>query len=192
MDIADRDRERVDAALALEALGLPRRRDARWRAIDVPDDADFALDGDAGAARCFNDARGERDVVVKRQPGAVDHHRGEARIDPLAALLKRRRVIDVADDRNVGAIRQRAENLAEYRRRRVAPTARAGLQDDWDTRLLGGLYISARVLPAMHNKTSNSASLRDGLVEDLTERRCRHLNFAIMSLMPGIVSIWWA
>ena len=165
MDIADRDRERIDAALALEALGFPRRRHARWRAIDVPDHANFALDGDAGAARCFNDARGERDVVVKRQPGAVDHHRGEARIDPLAALLKRRR---------------------------VAPTARAGLQDDRDTRLLGGLYISARVLPAMHNKTSNSASLRDGLVEDLTERRCRHLNFAIMSLMPGIVSIWWA
>ena len=55
--------------------------------------------------------------------------------------------------------------------------------------LLRGLDIGPRIFPAEHDEAGDGALLRDGAAKNLGKRRGGHLNFAIMSLMPGIVSI---
>ena len=85
----------------------------------------------------------------------------------LAAFLERRRVINVADDGNRGAVGERPEHLSQDRRRRVSPTARPSLQDDRNTGLLRGLDISARVLPAEDDKARDGAPLGDRAAQDL-------------------------
>ena len=139
--------------------------------------------------RDFDHAAGERDILLERQLRAVDHHRGEAFANAGAAFLPRVGVIDVQRDGNARGFGEGAKHLAQHRNRGVAAGARPRLQDDGQPRLFRRLDEGARILPALHDQTRDAEAAGHRQFQHLVERCDTHLNFAIMSLMPGMVSI---
>ena len=92
VDAADRDREPVAAGLPHEALRLGHVGEAlaageellvgRHRpGLVAHHRAQLGLARHAGAVGQLGGLAGGRDVVIQRQPRAVDHHRAEAQID---------------------------------------------------------------------------------------------------------------
>ena len=49
--------------------------------------------------------------------------------------------------------------------------------------------VGTHIFPAETNETRDGVAVSFGRLKNFGERRESHLNFAIMSLMPGIVSI---
>ncbi len=82
-----------------------------------------------------------------------------------------------------------AEHFPQDRHRRVLAAAGTGLQDDRDAGFVCRLDIGAGIFPTKHDEPGNRVATGHRRLQDLRQRGCGHLNFAIMSLMPGIVSI---
>jgi hypothetical protein len=85
----------------------------------------------------FGDARGLRDVLRQRLARAVEHQRGEAAVERLAAFVDGVAVVEMGDDRH-HALGQVPEHRAQDRQRRMRPAGRPGLQDDRRALGLGG------------------------------------------------------
>ena len=98
-------------------------------------------------------------------------------------------VVQMRHNRNAGGVGQTAKHRRQHRQRCIGATSRPGLQDHGPAFGLGRIDIGPRIFPAKHDQTRNGGVLVQGGQQDLTEGGNRHLNFAIMSLMPGIVSI---
>jgi hypothetical protein len=127
---------------------------------------------------------------VERLARTVEHQRGEAAVERLAAFLEGVAVIEMGDDRNGRVFGQMTEHLAKDRQRRVRPARRAGLQDHRQALGFGGGHIGAHVLPAERHQPRHRIALLERRLKHFRECCNAHLNFATMSLMPGIVSIW--
>ena len=107
----------------------------------------------------------------------------------LRAGLKRCGMVDMADHRHARLIGQMPEHSAEHRNGRVSARARPRLQNDRAAGLLRRLDKSCRILPAKHHEAGYSITAGHGGAQHIAQVCRRHRNFAIMSLMPGIVSI---
>jgi hypothetical protein len=127
---------------------------------------------------------------VERLARTVEHQRGKATVERFAAFLEGVAVIEMGDDRNGRVFSEMTEHLAKNRQRRVRPARRAGLQDHRQALGLAGSYIGAHVLPAERDQPRHRIPLLERRLQDFRECGDAHLNFATMSLMPGIVSIW--
>ena len=111
-------------------------------------------------------------------------------VNALGAFVQRHCVVNVADDRDACLLGERSEHFAEYFDRHVLAAAGAGLKDKRQRQRLGGLGKGERVLPAQNNKARKRAVAAQRRREDVGERCNSHLNLAIMSLIPGMVSTW--
>ena len=54
---------------------------------------------------------------------------------------------------------------------------------------LGGRYVGAHILPTKRDQTGHGISASQRRLQNVGQGDEAHLNFAIISLMPGIVSI---
>ena len=128
---ADGDREGVDAGLLDEVLDFLRLGVigvlGRDIVLDAGEHAELAFDRDIVLLRMgeVDDLLGERDVLVVGQVRAVDHDRGEARLDAALAELEAVAVVEVEGDRDI-----EAELLGVSRRR---PWPYSGAWSDWRT-----------------------------------------------------------
>ena len=101
---ADADREAVHARAAdklLRFVGIGLRAFRPFDdevALFADQLAEFAFHADAEGMRIFHNPLGQRDVLFKRQRGAVDHHGRVSRVDRLNALFVRSAVIEVQRD----------------------------------------------------------------------------------------------
>ena len=129
------------------------------------------------------------DVLLQRLARAVEHQRREPAVERDLAFLKRITVVQMGDHWDRGVLGQVTEHLAQNGQRRVFAAAGAGLQDHWGVFGLGGGHVGAHVFPAQGNKAAHGITLFISGGQDVFQRDEGHLNFAIMSLMPGIVSI---
>ena len=109
--------------------------------------------------------------------------------DPRNAFFQRRGMVDVAGNRNAGLFGEMAQHTPQHGHGRMAPAAGPRLQDHGETRVVRRLDEGNRILPAQHNKASDGIAPRLRGMKKLVQGGDGHLNFAIMSLMPGIVSI---
>ena len=96
----------------------------------------------------------------------------------------------MGDHRHAGILGQMAEHPAQHRQRRVRPARWPRLQDHRRALGFGGGHIGAHVLPAQRHQTGNRIAMLQGRLQDVGKGRDTHLNFATISLMPGMVSIW--
>ena len=189
MQVADGDGKRIGPAFGGKARGLGRVGPARRAPPDGADKAQFRLDRHAcgmGEGRDFCRAG---DVFVQGQHGAVEHDRGEARVDGAGALLGAVPVIEMGHHGDRRLFAQGAEHRAQYRQRRVSAAAGAGLQDDGGSFRLGGGDEGQGIFPAQHDKARHGGAARQRRAQHVGQRHEGHLNLAIMSLIPGIVSI---
>ena len=109
-------------------------------------------------------------------------------VDACPALLQRGGMVDVAGNGNPRLLREMAEHGAENRQWRVAARPRARLQHDGLAGLVGCFREGQRIFPAQHHEPRHGMVAGGGGIEKLAQRGDGHLNFAIMSLMPGMVS----
>ncbi len=72
----------------------------------------------------------------------------------------------------------------------MGAAARPGLQDDGAALGLGRADIGHGILPPQHDKARDGGAVGKAGAQDIRKGGEGHLNLAIMSLMPGIVSIW--
>ena len=100
------------------------------------------------------------------------------------------RVIEMGDDGHAGAFCQIAEHRAQHGQGRMGAASRPRLKDHGAAQLFGGGDIGAHVFPAKRDQPAHGKAVAQGRLQNVRERGERHLNLAIMSLMPGIVSIW--
>jgi hypothetical protein len=187
VDVADRDRHRIDPGLAGETSGVLRVGAGRGLALGIADEADFTLAGDARRTGYPGDRGSLVDVLRHGFARAVEHHRGEAAIDRLAAFPGRIAVVEMSDNRDGSGLAERAEHGAEHGERGMRPAAGARLQDYGSAFGLGRRHIGARVLPAQHHESGNGIAVLQGRLQNLGQRRQRHLNFATISMIPGMV-----
>src|SRR5579871_2152177 len=192
MKIAYGDSQGVDAGLLLEQPRISGRGRLRGSPIDIADSSDLSFDGHSRGARSFDDAPGQSDILGEREPRAIDHHRREAIVDSFGAFANGSRMIDMADHRYLGRIREGTKHLSEQRDWHVPPTGRSRLQDDGRPGVFRRMNVGARILPAQNNKAGDRPTLFRRASQHIRKCGGGHRNFAIISLMPGIVSIWSA
>jgi hypothetical protein len=93
----------------------------------------------------------------------------------------------MGDDGHIDAVGEVAEHRAQHRERRVRAAGGARLQDHRRALGLRGHGIGAHVLPAEADEARHRVAVPDRGAQDLGEGRECHLNFATMSMIPGIV-----
>ena len=71
----------------------------------------------------------------------------------------------------------------------MGAAAGAGLQDDRRAFRLGGGDKGKGIFPAQHDKARHGGAARQRRAQHIGQRHEGHLNLAIISLIPGIVSI---
>ena len=187
--IADRHRQRVHTGFQDKAGGFVGVGRARNLPCVVADVTQFRLDRDAKPVRHCHDFGGTVDIGLQRQRRAVIHHRGKAAVDGLTAQRKVAGVIKMGDNRHKCCFGQTAKHRAKHWQRRVGTASGAGLQNDRTRFGLGGGDIGARILPAQHHQTGHRSAIGQAGAQHLGKAGDRHLNLAIMSLIPGMVSI---
>ena len=169
-----------------------RRGRDRGRAAGIADDPEFRLDRYPRLAGKRHHFGRPGHVPGERKGGSVEHDRGEAAVDRRLADLGPFPVIEVRDDRNACPLSQRTEHRPHHGERGMPAAVRAGLQDDGLALGLGRLDEGHGVLPAENHQAGDRAALRERGPKHLGQGGHGHLNFATMSLIPGIVSTWWA
>ena len=70
----------------------------------------------------------------------------------------------------------------------MRPASRPCLQDDRQAEVFGRGNKGPRVFPSQDHETRHGIALLQGGPQNLGQRRPCHLNFAIIFLIPGIVS----
>lgn len=110
-------------------------------------------------------------------------------VDALATFINRVGVVNVANDLGSGLLGKMPEHFAENWHGHILSAARTCLKNDGQSGFVCRFDEGAGFFPAEYNKPHDRAALAHGRQEYIVERCDRHLNFAIMSLMPGIVSI---
>ena len=94
----------------------------------------------------------------------------------------------MGNDRNGSGLGQMPEHLTQKCHRHMRPRPRTRLQDDWNMFSFGRLHIGAGILPPLDHDPGHGIAAKQRRGQHVGQR-CNHLNLAIMSLMPGIVSI---
>ncbi len=74
----------------------------------------------------------------------------------------------------------------------MGAAAGACLKDDGATCRLGRAGVGHRILPSQDDKARDGGAVGQTGGKDIAQGGKGHLNLAIMSLMPGIFSIWSA
>ena len=189
MQVSDRHRHRIHPGFGGKPRGLCRVGAAGPRPTGITDKADLALARRACGMRHGRSLCRYRDVLVQRQMRSVVHHRGKSTVQRLTAFLQALTMIQMRHHRNTRRLCQRPEHRRQHRQRRMCACARPGLQDHRHAFGFGGSDIGARVFPAQHHKARDGMPPHQRRAKHVGQRGKRHLNFAIMSLMPGIVSI---
>ena len=99
-------------------------------------------------------------------------------------------MVDMAGNGHARLRGEVTEHAGQHRQGRVAPASGPGLKDDRQARLLRRLDEGNGVLPAQHHEPGHRMAAFFRGIEQLAQGGNGHLNFAIMSLMPGMVSTW--
>ena len=99
-------------------------------------------------------------------------------------------MIQLYNHRHRSLVSQPGQHLAKNRQRGMSPTAGPGLQYDRDLFSLGSGHEGPHVLPAESDQPRNRMFVLQGGLQHFSQGYlCHYLNLAIMSFMPGIVSI---
>ena len=192
MRIADRHGQRIHPGFCGKLRHLPGIGAQRRRPAVIADKAQFPLDRNAARMGHGHHLGGPGDVLGQGQARSVIHHRGKAAVDGGAADLQPLAVIQMRHHRNPGTVGQMAEHRPQHGQWSMGAGPRSGLQDHRAALGLGGLNIGLRVLPPQHHQPRHGGAVGQTGCQHVAQGGKGHLNFAIMSLMPGIVSIWSA
>ncbi len=188
MHIPDRDRHRIHPGFPGELRGLLRVCSRRSFAFGIADKADLSFARDPGRMGHFRHHRRFRDILRQGFARPVKHQRGKATVQRLAAFIQRVAVIQMRHDRNRRAFGQMPEHLAQHRQRRMRAAGRPGLQDHGTAFGFSCGDIGAHVFPAKGDKPRHGVMAFQRGLQDVGKGGKGHLNFATISLMPGIVS----
>ena len=170
---AHADGQRAAAGARDELLGLVRvgvgvlALDRRAVVLLAADLAELGLDGDAQGRRDLGHARGQRDVVLERHVGAVDHDGGVAGVHGLDAAVEAVAVVEVdghGDARGVGGHLAHGGEVVEVG---VLDGARGGLHDDRALLVLGGLDDGHDELEALDVEGADGVVPRLGVEQHL-------------------------
>ncbi len=96
-------------------------------------------------------------------------------------------MVQMHHHRHIDIRGQRAQQCPPDRQGHVRPCAGAGLQDHRRALGLRSHDVGARVLPAQADEPRHRKAAQAGRAQHLRQRCKRHLNFATMSMMPGMV-----
>ena len=129
------------------------------------------------------------DILIQRLARSVIHQRGKTTIKRHPAFIDRVAVIKMRHNRYCCRLGQMMKHLTKNGQRGMRAAGRAGLQDYRDILGLGSRNIGPHILPAEGNKPSHRIATGQRRLQNIGQGYKAHLNFAIMSLMPGIVSI---
>mmetsp|Transcript_7242 Transcript_7242/g.12085 ORF Transcript_7242/g.12085 Transcript_7242/m.12085 type:complete len:241 (+) Transcript_7242:170-892(+) len=192
MHIADRDGHGIHAGLGGEFGSFLRVGPRRILAARIADKADLALAGNACGVGHFGNSCCFVDVLLQWLARPVEHERGEACVEGGAAFVKGIAMVEMGHDRHGCTFCQMLVHFAQYGQRGVGAAGRSGLQDHGHPFGLGCGHIGAHVLPSQCHQPGNGVAVFQSRLQDLCKGRQCHLNLAIMSLMPGMVSSWAA
>jgi hypothetical protein len=112
-----------------------------------------------------------RDVLRQRLARSVEHQRGEAAVQRLAAFVDGVAVVEMGDDGNIHTLGEVPEHLAQDWQRRVRPAGRACLQDHRRAFGLRGHCIGAHVLPAEADQPRHRIAVAERRLQDLRQGR---------------------
>jgi hypothetical protein len=98
-------------------------------------------------------------------------------------------MIEMCHDRNRRGFGEVAKHCAENRQGCMRAAAGPGLQYHGRAFGFGGGDIGAHILPPETDEATYGVAVFQRGLQDFGKGRESHLNFAIMSLMPGMVSI---
>ena len=187
MHIAHGNRHRIDPGFTGKACGLLRVRPGRGIAPRIAHETDLALAGDTGRMGQFRHLRRLCNILRQRLARSVIHERGKARIQRFAAFVKRVTMVQMHHDRHIHAIRQMPHHRAQNRQGRMRAARWPRLQDHGRALGLRGHRIGAHILPPKTDKTGHGIAIAQGRAQHIREGGKCHLNFATISMMPGIV-----
>ena len=190
MHIAHRNGHRVYLGIARKYRCLCRVRSRRTRPILVAHDADFALARHPGAMRKFRNRRRLINVLRQPVPRSVIHHRCKSPVNRLAYLLHSVAMVQMHHHRHRCRFRQMQQHRGHHSQWRMRAASRASLQYQRAIFRLCRRHIGARIFPAKAHDTAHGIPLAQGRAQHIGKGCKRHLNLAIISLMPGMVSIW--
>ena len=188
MHIANRHRQGIHPRRHHELRGLPRICPHRRRPACIADHAQLTLARHPRRMGHRRNPRRRLDIPRQIHQRSVEHHRRKPAIQRLSAFL-RRSMVQMHDNRHTRPIAQMPQHSGQHRQRRMRPASRPGLQDHRHALCLGRRDIGPHVFPAQAHQPRHGIAPRQGGLQHIGKRRQCHLNFAIMSLMPGIVSI---
>ncbi len=174
---ADGDRQRIDAGLLDELFHLLRLGVGRLLGLDLVLDAgqntELALDGDVELAGVFDDLPRQGDVLLEGVMRAVDHDRGEPRVDARLAQLEGVAVVEVQDDGDLrahlpGHLHGAHRHVAQHRLVGVVAGALAHLDDDRRVRLGAGGHDRLELLEVVEVVGRNGVAAVDGFLKQFT------------------------